>query len=87
MPITKEHNGFWLEIEASPTARQIFIFTEKQDWGISVKQSAGEDGRFSKPPLIAWDEDWYSTIEDARRFAQAIELAAVIAADITSWLE
>jgi len=54
----------------------------------TVYQPSDDDSfLFSRQSSIRWNPGNNCSPDQARRFMQAIELAAVIAADITSWLE
>jgi len=87
--ITKTHNGFNLEIEVNKAYRRILISMVARDYKLEVRvyQQSDENYQFTLDPVIGWDSGAKNTIHDARRFAQAIELAAVIAADIETWIQ
>jgi hypothetical protein len=87
---TRAYNGFYLQIESNQLYRRIVVATvpiTPLGRSVTVSQWAGNDRQFTSTPVIDWSPGVNESIEDARRFAQAIDLAAVIAADITSWLE
>lgn len=87
---TKQYQGFELVIEVNKFYRKIEILTTPGDWrssAVTIRQAIGGDNKtLSESPVINWSAWGDQPIETARRFAQAIELAALIAADFESWI-
>ena len=87
--ITRTHNGFYLEIESTRLWRRITVAPAPitpLSRDVTITQWS-DNGQFADSPVIDWSSGGRESIADARRFAQVIELAAAIAADIETWVQ